>query len=224
MVNGFRHDLASICDIAHERGALVYADIVHEVGSMPFDVRASGVDFCSAASYKWLLGEQGLGFLYARKDRLAGLERPWFGHYQLRKRVSFGFPNPEPVTAITAYEHFDSALGYFAMGSQANINAAVLDHSLQYLLDVGPGRIQAYRQPMIDRLQASLPKLGFESITPRDTGSALVSFRHDGDAEALHNRMVAAKVAISVSQYHFRVSPSVFNDMDDIDRLVDTLS
>ena len=79
MVNGFRHDLKGLCDIAHAKGASVYADVVHEVGSMPFDVRASGVDFCSAASYKWLMGEQGLGFLYARKDRLADLTQRQHG-------------------------------------------------------------------------------------------------------------------------------------------------
>ena len=83
MVNGFQHDLSRICEIAHAAGALVYADIVHQVGSTPIDVRVSGVDFCSAASYKWLMGEQGLGFLYARRDRLAQIERPWLGHYQL---------------------------------------------------------------------------------------------------------------------------------------------
>lgn len=224
MVNGFRHDLKGLCDIAHAKGALVYADVVHEVGSMPFDVRQSGVDFCSAASYKWLMGEQGLGFLYARKNRLANLTRPWFGHYQLRSRRSFGFPNPEPADVVTDYEHLDSALGYFAMGSQANINAAILDNSLQYLLSVGPEKIQKYRQPMVDRLQEALPRLGFESITPRDAGTALVSFRHTGNADELHEKLDAANVTISIAQYHLRVSPTVFNDIDDIERLVQALS
>ncbi len=223
MVNGFRHDLKGICDIAHAKGALVYADIVHEVGSMPFDVRASGVDFCSAASYKWLMGEQGLGFLYVRKDRRTDLTRPWFGHYQLRSRRSFGFPDPEHNDAVTDYEHLDSALGYFAMGSQANIIAAMLDYSLQYLLSVSPRRIQTYRQPMVDRLQEALPRLGYESITPRETGTALVSFRHNGNTDELYEKLNAADVTISIAQYHLRVSPTVFNEMDDIEHLVRVL-
>jgi selenocysteine lyase/cysteine desulfurase len=223
MVNGFRYDLKGLCDIAHAKGALVYADVVHEVGSMPFDVRASVVDFCSAASYKWLMGEQGLGFLYARKDRLAELTRPWFGHYQLRSRSSFGFPHPDLGDAMTEYQHYDSTLGYFAMGSQANINAALLDYSLLYLLAAGSDRIQQYRQPMVDRLQESLPKLGFEPITPPDTGTALVSFLHNGNTDELRDKLDAARITITVAQYHLRVSPSVFNDMDDIERLVTVL-
>ena len=223
MVNGFQHDLSRICEIAHAAGALVYADIVHQVGSTPIDVRESGVDFCSAASYKWLMGEQGLGFLYARKDRLAEIKRPWLGHYQLRTRRGLGFPNPEPGGKVTEYERHDSALGYFAMGSQSNIVSALLDYSLPYLLQVGVERIQAYRQPLIDRLQEEMPKIGYPSITPRNSKTALISFRHSGNTEEIHNKLDAANVTVSVAQHHIRISPSVFNDMDDVDRLLDAL-
>lgn len=224
MVNGFQHDLSQICEIAHAAGALVYADIVHQVGSTPIDVQESAVDFCSAASYKWMMGEQGLGFLYARKDRLAQIKRPWLGHYQLRRRRGFGFPNPEPGGKLTEYEHYDSALGYFAMGSQSNIVSALLDHSLPYLLQVGVARIQAYRQPLIDSLQEELPRIGYPSITPRDSRTALVSFRHAGNAGKLHNKLEAANVTVSVASHHLRISPSVFNDMDDVERLIHALS
>ena len=224
MVNGFQHDLTRICEIAHAAGALVYADVVHQVGSTPFDVRESGVDFCSAASYKWLMGEQGLGFLYVRKDRLEEIKRPWLGHYQLARRRGYGFPNPGPGGVLTEYEHHDSALGYFAMGSQSNIVSALLDHSLPYLLQVGAERIQAYRQPLIDHLQEEMPKIGYPSITPRASETALVSFRHAGNADELHDKLDAANVTVSVASHHMRISPSVFNDMGDIERLIGALS
>ncbi len=224
MVNGFQHDLQQICELAHARGVLVYADVVHQVGSTPLDVRKSNVDFCSAASYKWLMGDQGLGFLYARKDRLAEIERPWFGHYQLKQRHGLGFPSPVNHEEVVEYEHYDSALGYFAMGSQPNVIAAQLDYSLQYLLAVGVERIQAYRQPLIDRLQEALPRLGYASITPRDSATALVSFRHAGNGEKLHEKLDAAKITISIAEHHFRVSPSIFNDMDDVECLIAALS
>lgn len=223
-INGFEHDLKSICEIAHGRGAYVYADVIHAVGSTPFDVRETGVDFASAAGYKWLMGDMGLGLMYVRKDRLDEIRRPWFGHNQLARRTHKGFPNPDAGETVTEYEHMDSALGYFAMGTQANGVAAMLDYSIDYLLEVGVDRIRDYRQPLIDRLQAELPKRGYAAITPRDTRTALVSFRHDGNAEQLYNRLRDRNITVSVSQHHFRVSPSVFNDMDDIDRLISALS
>lgn len=224
MVNGFQHDLEALCEIAHARGTLVFADLVQAVGSVPIDVKQSGVDFCSAASYKWLMGEQGLGFIYARNDRLAEIERPWFGHYQLASRADLGFPNPERGASVTDFEHIEGARGYFAMGSQPNIIAALLDHSLDYLHAVGVERIQAYRQPLIDRLQEEITALGLSPLTPGGTRSAIVSFRHDGDARALRDRLHAANVTVTVGPHHLRVSPSVFNDMQDVERLIEALS
>jgi selenocysteine lyase/cysteine desulfurase len=223
-INGYEHDLKRLCEIAHAKGALVYADVIHCVGSTPFDVRETGVDFASAATYKWLMAEMGLGFMFVRKDRLGQIRRPWFGHGQLASRRSLGFPNPDAREMVTEYEHHDSALGYFAMGSQANIVASQLDYSLDYLLKTGVDRIQAYRQPLVDRLRDALPRLGYATITPEGTRTALISFRHDGDAEALYYRLKDAGITISVAQHHIRISPSVFNDMDDVEHLIDVLS
>jgi selenocysteine lyase/cysteine desulfurase len=77
---------------------------------------------------------------------------------------------------------------------------------------------------MIDRLQDEMPRIGFPSITPRSSRTALVSFRHDGNRDELHEKLDAANVTISVASHHMRISPSVFNDMDDVERLLDALS
>lgn len=66
--NGFQHDLKAVCALAHAVGALVYADIIHAAGAVPVDLHDSGVDFAACATYKWLMGDFGLGFLYARRS------------------------------------------------------------------------------------------------------------------------------------------------------------
>lgn len=225
MLNGFTHDLKALCELAHAHGALVYADTVQGVGNTPIDVRDSGVDFTSASGYKWLMGDMGLGMMSVRKDRLGMLKRPWYGSNQLARRTHMGFPTPGSgdSDAVTDYEYLDSALGYFAMGTVANSVTAALDASLQYLLATGVERIQAYRQPLIDHLQDELPRLGFPTITPRGTGSAIVSFRHD-DRDGLRKKLNDANITITVAPHYFRVSVSVFNDMEDIERLVRALA
>src|SRR5690606_13422537 len=75
-INGFQHDLKAVADLAHAHGAHVYVDAVHAVGAVPFDVRATGVDLVATSSYKWLMGDMGLGFLYARADLIPRLRRP----------------------------------------------------------------------------------------------------------------------------------------------------
>ena len=74
-VNGYLHDARAISDLAHAKGAYVFADMVQAAGAVPVDVRAMGIDFGSAATYKWLMGERGFGFLYVR-ERPAGHGRP----------------------------------------------------------------------------------------------------------------------------------------------------
>ena len=221
--NGFQHDLKRVCDIAHEQGALVYADIIHSAGAVPFDVRATGVDFCSTASYKWLMADMGLGFLYVRSDRLDRLQRPWYGYHQVSSFRSHVFPGDPPGETVADYELANTASGFFSMGTVGNMVAAQLDYSLQYLLDVGVERIQRFRQPMIDRLQEALPRLGYEPLTPPDSETSLVSFAFADAREKLLPKLREADVTISVSRHYFRVSPSVFNDMDDVEHLIDVL-
>ena len=69
MYNGFEHDLKAVSDLAHAHGALVYADIIHSAGTGPFDITASGVDFAACSTFKWLMGDFGIGFLYVREER-----------------------------------------------------------------------------------------------------------------------------------------------------------
>ncbi|MGH8290945.1 MAG: aminotransferase class V-fold PLP-dependent enzyme [Steroidobacteraceae bacterium] len=67
---GFTHDLKSVCEAAHAKGSLVYADVIQAAGAIPIDVKDSGVDFCCAGTYKWMMGAFGTAFPYVRPDRL----------------------------------------------------------------------------------------------------------------------------------------------------------
>src|SRR5262249_45404510 len=70
MYNGFQHDLKAVADLAHAHGAYAYADLIQGVGAIPLDIHATGVDFAASATYKWLMGDFGLGFMYVREDLL----------------------------------------------------------------------------------------------------------------------------------------------------------
>ena len=91
-VNGYLHDARAISDLAHAKGAYVFADMVQAAGAVPMDVRAMGIDFGSAATYKWLMGERGFGFLYVR-ERSAGhrrARRPGTGIGRSRNSIASG--------------------------------------------------------------------------------------------------------------------------------------
>ncbi|MBH0114527.1 aminotransferase class V-fold PLP-dependent enzyme [Novosphingobium sp. YJ-S2-02] len=221
--NGFEHDLARICEIAHAHGAMVYADIIHAAGTVPIDVRASGVDFAASASYKWLMGDFGLGFLYVRPDRLAALKRPRYGYYQLAKFAPHVYPYDAPGETIADMAPREDAQGMFAMGTHSHAVMAMLDWSLPRLLELGIDNIVAHRMPMLERLHAALPAKGYSVATPRDCRSPLFTCVLPDAYKRLSEPLDKAGVKITLSRNRFRVCPSWFNTMDDIERLIDAL-
>ncbi len=224
MDNGFEYDLKAVCDLAHAHGAYVYADIVQAAGSSPIDVRASGVDFCACSSFKWLMGDFGLGFLYVKKSLLGTvIKRSQYGYYEATSLDPHFLPGDTPNPSPYTWELNPDATGYFEVGTNAIGATRVLGESLPYIRRVGVENIRAYRQPMLKRLREEMPRLGFACITPPETTSGIISFAIK-DPKAVLERLKRGKVNVRVAQEFIRISPSVYNDMADIDRLLAALA
>jgi selenocysteine lyase/cysteine desulfurase len=218
-VNGFMHDVKAVSDIAHAHGAYVYADVIQGVGAVPLDVKAIGLDMCAASSYKWLMGDRGFGFLYIRKDLQGSVVKyTRFGH---RQYSSFVRPSPDKPDI----EFQSRSGGYlYESGNIANVVAAGVHEALRYILAVGIPRIRTHAKALTDQLQRELPPKGYTSITPKNTPTSIVTFLLK-DPEDARNRLKKANIAVTiVSGNQMRVSPSVFNTAEDIDRLVAALA
>jgi selenocysteine lyase/cysteine desulfurase len=223
MYNGFQHDLKAVCDLAHAHGAYVYADIVQAAGATPLDVRASNVDFCACSSFKWLMGDFGAGFLYAREDLLPRIQRSQHGYHSVTAMATHFLPYDPPGKAPFSWELGADASTTFEVGSYAYAPLAALSVSLPYIRALGVERIEAYRQPLLARLRKEMPRLGFEPITPAGTKSALITFLVK-DRQPVFERLQKANINVRLAAHDLRVSPSVYNDMQDIERLLEALS
>lgn len=229
MYNGFQHDLKAVCDLAHAHGAYVYADIIHSAGVEPFDVKASGVDFAACSTFKWLMGDFGLGFLYAKQELLERIRRPVVGYYQASRLDAFYPPNlPAGEYAPIAYDFERSAAGMFETGTltgSPEVNIALLAASLGYIRGLGVANIQAHRQPLIRKLQQEVPRLGFIAVTPPESTGGNVTFAKANVGETeLPRKLRAAKINVRLDKHWMRLSPSVYNDMADIERFLDVIS
>ena len=229
MYNGFQHDLKAVANLAHAHGALVYADIVHAAGTEPLDLAATGVDFASCSSFKWLMGDFGLGFLYARESAWDRIVRPVVGYYQATD-ITQAFPPSAPSGSAMPlhYEFQHSAAGFFETGSltgSVGTNVALVASSLAYIQALGVDRIQAHRMPLIARLRSELPRAGFSCVTPTHATSALVTFTRKGLAASdAPKRLAAASINVRIADDWMRISPSVYNSMADVDRLIEALA
>lgn len=222
-VNGFEHDLKAVCDIAHSNGALVYADIIHAAGCVPIDVQAAGVDFAACSTYKWLMGDFGLAFIYARKDVQDQLRRTEFGYLTLSRFDTHVYRFDPPGDAIADYAWENNAAGRFAHPTISFHVIAQLDRSLDYILGLGVPAIQAHAQKLTAHLKKELPRLGYPLMTPPESSAPIVTCTLQGAAEKLNAKLEAANIYITVGHNRFRVTPSVFNDEGDIERLLSVL-
>jgi selenocysteine lyase/cysteine desulfurase len=68
-----------------------------------------------------------------------------------------------------------------------------------------------------------LPALGYEPLSPSESRSPIVAFVVK-DPEAVRVKLSRARVEVKVEQHYMRVSPSVYNDQGDVDRLLNALS
>jgi len=224
MYNGFQHDLKAVCDLAHANGAYVYADIIQAAGASPIDVKATGVDFAACASFKWLMADFGLGFLYAKEDLLDRVvHRSQRGYHSSRDIETHFLPYDPPAPTPFTWELGRDASAYFETGSNAWGPMNALGQSLPYIAHLGVENIEAWRQPLLARLRAEMPRFGFEPATPPGTRSALITFTFKDRAPVVE-RLRKANVNARVGRNFIRLSPSVYNDMGDVERLLEALA
>lgn len=226
-INGFEQDVKAVCTLAHAHGAYVYADVVQAAGRISVDVRASGVDFCANASYKWLMGDFGLGFLYIRQDLIGTFPRTQWSFRQFTDFEYHAFPWDGPGKFPASYKQKHDAAGLFETGTYANPVIAGLSYLLPWIAALGVKNIQAHTQTLTGRLQKELPRLGFEAITPAESWSSIVSFQVRDVAKA-EAKLKRRKVDVSLSAGpmgagRMRVSPSVYNTMGDVEALLEAL-
>jgi selenocysteine lyase/cysteine desulfurase len=96
---------------------------------------------------------------------------------------------------------------------------------VRYIQALGVENIAEHAQGLIARTREALTPLGYSSLTPEGTQTPIVAF-HVPDPEELIRRVKEANILVTVStpEQRMRVSFSVFNTEEDVDRLVEALS
>jgi selenocysteine lyase/cysteine desulfurase len=213
-VNGYLHDAKAISDLAHAHGAYVFADMVQAVGAVPVDVRAMGIDFGSTATYKWLMGERGFGFLYVREDlQNTVVPTTRYGHRQITNFDRVGI-TWEPLPGAARYE----------TGTFPNALALCAATSFEYIEKLGLPNIRAHARQLTDRLQRELPAMGYQSVTPAANQTPIVAFQLKDVAGTQRNlRQAGIAATIIENERRLRLSVSVFNNQDDIDKVIAAL-
>jgi len=207
--NGFRHDMRPLADLAHANGALFYADAVQAAGMIELDVRAAGVDALCSGSYKWLMSEFGVAPFFVSRDVIDRIQSDRIGEFSVAKAE----PDHHYQLLKTASKFEGTSRSFGAV--------AQLQASLAYLDKVGIARIEEHTVGLAQQLYEGLVKQGYKMFTPPGNRSSIVTFNLSKPVDDFRAAFRAAKIDVTVRNGQVRVSPALFNNVDEIERFLD---
>lgn len=214
--NGFRQDLAATSELCAKRGILLNVDGIQWVGALSLDMADHKIDFMSVGGHKWMLGPIGTGFLYCSRAALDQLDPPSVGYHTVDKgeaHLDYDLtPRPDAGRFEEALVNFPGIWG---------LDAAVALH-----LALGPRAVEDHILGLVGQAIEGLRSVGWTIVSPdREVErSGLLSFTRPGlDAEREAARLRDAGIDLAVRGGALRISPSVYNDHEDIGRLVEML-
>jgi len=214
--NGFRQDLAATSELCARRGVLLNLDGIQWVGALVLDLTRYKVDFLSAGAHKWLLGPIGTGFFYCRSSALDCLDPPTVGYHTVDK----------------GEDHMDYELLYrpdAGRFEEALVNFPGiwgLDAAVGIQLALGPHAIENHILSLNALAAERLRSKGYRIVSPTGEGerSGILSFRHPAVAsDEIANRLSQAGVDVAVRGNALRISPSYYNDEQEVGRFIEAL-
>ena len=218
---GYRIDLAAFGELAHRRGAIFVVDGTQGVGAWELNLHALPVDVMAVAAYKWLLAPYGTGCVYLSREVLGRLDLQVVNWYSVEGSDDF---DALPIDQFT----LPRAARVFDVGETANfINLYGLEASLEFIRGATVAAVSRHCSRLLDRLREGLRRKGYQlsAAAQPEHRSTVQGFQASSleATAAIHQKLRANHVAISLRHGMIRVSPYLYNDEADIDRLLGLL-
>jgi cysteine desulfurase/selenocysteine lyase len=216
-VSGQRLDLAALAEVAHSHGTILIVDATQSAGAVPIDVVADDIDILLTSGYKWLCAPLGSAILFVRRDLHDKLE-PGLVGWRSTEQVGLHFEADHIEWAPSA-RRFE--FGTIAYGLSIGLATAI-----DYLLGTGIENIHSYNLALAGRLVEGLANLGAQFVSPsvENLQSSIITVRFPGHDQGLvARRMNEARVVVAPRMGAIRISPHLYNTIDDIDRALETV-
>jgi cysteine desulfurase/selenocysteine lyase len=225
-VLGTINPVADIAEMAHRAGALLLVDGAQSVPHLPVDVQALGADFLAFSAHK-MLGPTGVGVLWARAELLEAMP-PFLGGgdmiavvrpesstwAELPHKFEAGTPNIADVIAFGAAVDYLEGIG---MANARRHEEELTELALERLRRVAGVRIFG---PSSASERGGVVSFAMEAAHPHDV--ATIADGYGVAIRAGHHCAQLLMRALGVPATS-RASFSIYNDVDDIEALVEAL-
>jgi selenocysteine lyase/cysteine desulfurase len=217
-VNGTKYDLTSIRQKTRAVGAALIIDGTQSIGALPFDVQEVQPDALVVAGYKWLMGPYSIGMAYYGEmfDQGKPIENNWINRQ-----------GADQFSGLTHYQdNFLPGAQRYEVGEHSNfILVPMLIAAIKQLLKWTPLGIQQYCEVLCHEAIDILRSEGYTVQASEGRASHLfgVYFNENTTMERIEQALFKHRVKISVRDQALRISPNVYNDQKDVQRLVSAL-
>jgi selenocysteine lyase/cysteine desulfurase len=196
---------------------LLFVDAIQGLGVLPLELRRTPIDFLAADGHKWLLGPEGAGVFWIRRELVERLHPVGVGWHSVVGAWDFS----------TIDFRLKPNAGRWESGT-LNIGGIVaLGASLDLLLRVGVESLTARIHELTDRLCQSVDRAGWSVFSSRldREWSGIVSLTPPAgrDPAATVKWLRGQGVAVNHRAGRLRVSPHAYNTFEEIDRVVEFL-
>jgi cysteine desulfurase/selenocysteine lyase len=215
--SGQRHNLQRIGEFCHENKKMFCVDAIQTLGVLPVDVRTMHIDFLSADGHKWLLGPEGAGVFFCRRELIERTRPLMVGWMNVINALDYGNYNYT----------LRADAGRFECGSHNVCGLMGLKASLEMLKSLGVEAIGNRLKSLTDRLITGLEAKGYQIISPRGLGawSGIVSFKSPAHKheEIVRTLRKDHRVEIALREGRLRASPHFYNSEQQIDHMLEAL-
>ncbi|MBE6513932.1 MAG: cysteine desulfurase [Thermoplasmata archaeon] len=226
-VTGCTVPVKAVCDIAHDKGAVVIVDGAQAAPHRRVDLERIGADIYCMSMHK-MLGPSGMGVMYGRMEVLEKLRPLSLGGGTVGL-ATYDSSNLAPVP-----ERFEAGLQNYAgiIGTRA---------ALDYLSRIGMDEVERWDRELLTRAMNGLEDVGnLHIVGPSDPArrNGILSFNIDGlgshDIAMMADSMAGIMIRSGMHCAHpfyvargidgsARASTYVYNSPEEIDTLVSTV-
>jgi len=215
--SGYRNDIRALADWCHARGIILAVDVMQGLGAMQFDNEISQADFIATGTTKWLLGPQGVGFIYITEELQEQIHPPHLG-WQGRASLMEFHNYDQPLKADASRYEFATP---FSLGIWG-VNGA-----LDLLLEVGQPAIENRIMELTDYLAKLLLVHNYRVISDRSanvkSGVVITSNSNPKRNQQIFDYLHKNRIYISYRNGNLRIAPHFYNTIAEIDRLIEIL-
>jgi selenocysteine lyase/cysteine desulfurase len=216
--SGQRHDLHALGQFCRDNNKLFCVDAIQSIGVLPIDVQSMHIDYLAADAHKWMMGPEGIGFMYVRRELIEKTRPLAVGWLSVINPLDYGDINYTFKPDATRYECGTlNVPGILAIGA-----------SLEMLDSIGIDQISKRVHHLSQYTVNALKSKGHQIVSPRgmDEWSGGVCFNiANADPHQLVVKLRKEhKTEIALREGRLRISAHVYNTEEQIDRLVGRLS